>query len=355
MRVLITGICGFAGSAIADHLLECREGTTIVGIDNLARPGSETNRSLARRAGVEFHHGDIRSASDVDALPPADWVIDAAAQPSVLAGVQGPVSSRQMFEHNLASLANVLEYSRRHRAGLILLSTSRVYSIEALSRLPLRARDAAFHLDDTAPLPTGVSAAGIDARFSTAAPVSLYGGTKLAAEIMALEYAAAFDFPLWINRCGVLAGAGQFGTPDQGIFSYWIHAHRGRRPLRYIGFDGSGQQVRDALHPRDLAALLSLQMDAARAAGPRLYTVGGGPERAMSLAQLTAWCDARFGPHPVAADPRPRLYDIPWVVMDARAARADFAWSAATPLETLLEGIAAHAGRHPDWLEVSGL
>ena len=49
--------------------------------------------------------------------------------------------------------------------------------------------------------------------------------TKLAAETLALEYGEVFDFPAWVNRCGVLAGAGQFGTPDQGIFSYWIHAH----------------------------------------------------------------------------------------------------------------------------------
>lgn len=47
---------------------------------------------------------------------------------------------------------------------------------------------------------------------------------------MALEYGAAFDFPVWITRCGVLAGAGQFGTPDQGIFAYWINAHLRRRP-----------------------------------------------------------------------------------------------------------------------------
>jgi len=67
------------------------------------------------------------------------------------------------------------------------------------------------------------------------APISLYGNTKLACEIVALEYGAAYDFPVWVNRCGVLAGTGQFGTPDQGIFSYWINAHLRRHPLKYIG------------------------------------------------------------------------------------------------------------------------
>jgi CDP-paratose 2-epimerase len=58
-----------------------------------------------------------------------------------------------------------------------------------------------------------------------------------------------------MNRCGVLAGAYQFGKADQGIFSYWIHSWARRRPLTYIGFDGMGHQVRDCLHPRDLVPL----------------------------------------------------------------------------------------------------
>ena len=137
--------------------------------------------------------------------------------------------------------------------------------------------------------------------FPPRAPVSLYGSTKLAAEAMALEYGEAFGFPVWINRCGVLAGAGQFGTPEQGIFAYWVNAHLRRRPLRYIGFDGAGKQVRDALHPRDLAALVDAQMRTTRAGGQRIYTAGGGPDNTMSLAQLTAWCDARFGAARAAA------------------------------------------------------
>ncbi len=170
---------------------------------------------------------------------------------------------------------------------------------------------------------------------------------------MALEFGAAFDFPVWITRCGVLAGAGQFGTPDQGIFSYWVNAHLRRRPMRYIGFNGAGHQARDAFHPRDLATLLVAQMNASRLGGQRVYTAGGGPANAMSLAQLTAWCDERFGPHAPAADPQPRMYDIPWIAMDNTAAAADFGWRISTPLPAILEGIAQHAQSHPDWLEVS--
>lgn len=354
MKILITGICGFAGSAIAASLLARRESLSICGIDNLMRPGSEINRLQLRRLGVEFLHGDLRLPSDVDGLPRADWVIDAAANPSVLAGVAGHGSSRQLLENNLASVVNVLEYCRAHAAGLVLLSSSRVYSIPALSGLPLALEQGAFRLDDSQALPPGVSAAGIDHNFSTAAPISLYGSTKLAAEVLALEYANAFGFPVWVNRCGVLAGAGQFGTPGQGIFAYWIHAHLRRRPLRYIGFNGKGPQVRDAFHPHDLAALLDLQIASSRNDGQRIYTAGGGPENSMSLAQLARWCDTRCGPHAPTADPNPRPNDIPWVVMDNHGVHRDFGWRPRRPLPEILEEIARHAEQNPHWLELSG-
>jgi CDP-paratose 2-epimerase len=215
--------------------------------------------------------------------------------------------------------------------------------------------DDAYRLDDSAQLPPGVTKQGVGVDFSTSAPISLYGSTKLASETVALEYGKAFDIPVWINRCGVLAGAGQFGTPDQGIFSYWVNAHLRRRPLWYIGFDGNGKQVRDALHPRDLAALLDLQMQTERSDGQRIYTAGGGVDNARSLAQLTLWCDALFGPHAPGKDLRPRIYDIPWMVMDNADVQRDFGWGVEISIEEILRQIAGHAEQNPDWLERSGL
>jgi CDP-paratose 2-epimerase len=355
MNILITGICGFVGSSLAECMLQRREGLSIWGIDNLMRPGSETNRARLRKLGVTFVHGDIRAASDFETLPAADWVIDAAANPSVLAGLQNGFSSRQLFEHNLTSLVNVLEYCKAHQAGLVLLSSSRVYSIPALASLPLKIDGNAFHLDDSQQLPAGVSKKGIGPAFFTGPPVSLYGSTKLASETIALEYSEAFRFPVWVNRCGVLAGAGQFGTPDQGIFSYWINAHRSRRLLRFIGFDGTGKQVRDAFHPFDLAALIDAQTRAGRSIGQRIYTAGGGPENAMSLAALTAWCDERFGANVPQREIQSRAYDVPWVVMDTSDAERDFAWHLEVPIGKILDQIGCHAECNPDWLERSGL
>lgn len=353
MKLLIAGICGFVGSSLAQGLLERHADLKVFGIDNLMRAGSETNRDRLRELGVTLVHGDIRMASDLESLPSVDYVIDAAANPSVLAGIQSGFSSRQMMEHNLLGAVNLLEYCKNQEAGFLLLSTSRVYSIAALASLPLRWLHNSFALDDTFKLPPGISARGIGLSFSTAAPVSLYGAAKLAAEALALEYGEAFDFPVWINRCGVLAGAGQFGTPDQGVFSYWIHAHARRRPLRYIGYDGTGKQTRDVFHPRDLAALVDVQINCTRSAGQRLYCAGGGPGNAISLAQLTAWCDARFGAHRPTADPQPRSYDIPWMVMDSSDAARDFGWRVQFPLAGILEEIAEHAEGDPNWLEKS--
>ncbi len=353
MRILISGVCGFAGQTLARALAESGSRHRLAGFDNFIRPGSETSRGALKELGVKLFHADARSASDLEGLPACDWVIDAAANASVLAGVDGQASSRQLVEHNLGGTVNLLEFCRRHRAGLILLSTSRVYSIAALAALPLKAADGAFRLGKKG-LPRGASAAGVDEGFSTQAPISLYGATKLASEALALEYGEAYGLPAFVNRCGVLAGAGQFGRPDQGIFSYWIHSYLHRRPLKYIGFGGRGHQVRDCLHPRDLLPLLEKQFAAPRlAAADRVVNAGGGAASALSLRQLSDWCADAFGPHRVEADPAPRRFDVPWLVVDSAKARRLWGWRPQTPVGDILEEIAGHARAHPGWLDLS--
>jgi CDP-paratose 2-epimerase len=219
--------------------------------------------------------------------------------------------------------------------------------------------DQAFRPDFTAPgysRPGGLTTEGLDETLSTGAPISLYGATKLASEALALEYGASFGLPVYINRCGVLAGAGQFGRADQGIFAYWINAHLRRQPLKYIGFGGNGFQVRDCLHPRDLVPLLERQFTAAGASIPmadRIVNCAGGVASARSLRQLSTWCAARFGEHPVTADQTPRPFDIPWIVLDSRKAERVWGWRAQTPTEAILAEIAAHAEANPRWLELS--
>src|SRR4051812_34618365 len=144
MRILISGICGFVGSTLAKALRTAHPGYEICGFDNFIRPGSEGNRAELKRLGVKLFHADLRAASDLETLPAVDWVIDAAANPSVLAGIDGKTSSRQLVEHNLGGTINLLEYCKSHKAGFILLSTSRVYSIAPLASLKVTVVQDAF-------------------------------------------------------------------------------------------------------------------------------------------------------------------------------------------------------------------
>jgi CDP-paratose 2-epimerase len=356
MRILISGVCGFVGSTLAHAFAEAGAGHEITGFDNFIRPGSEANRTGLKRIGVKLFHGDLRSASDLESVPAIDWVIDAAANPSVLAGVDGRTSSRQLVEHNLGGTVNLLEFCKQHRAGFTLLSTSRVYAIAPLAALPMQVSHGAFALDPgtAEALPPGVSPAGVAETFSTQAPVSLYGATKLASEALALEYGETFGLPVFINRCGVLAGAGQFGRADQGIFAYWINAWLRQRPLKYIGFGGLGHQVRDCLHPRDLLPVLQQQFAAPKLTAPdRIANFAGGVGSALSLRQLSDWCAGNLGPHSVGVDPTPRPFDIPWMVLDSAKAARIWKWQPATGTPAILGEIAAHARAHPEWLDLS--
>ena len=352
MKILVTGACGFVGSALVRRWVE-QGAHQIVGLDNFIRPGSEQNRAALRAMGVTVHHADIRLASDFETLPRVDVVVDAAANPSVLAGVDGRTSSRQLVEHNLMGTVNVLEYCRAHGAALVMLSTSRVYGLIPLAGLSVRVVNDAFEPDPRESLPAGLSAQGVTG-FSTASPVSLYGATKLASEQMALEYGSAYNFPVWVNRCGVLAGAGQFGRADQGIFAYWVNAWLRKRPLSYIGFGGRGHQVRDCLHPADLVPLIDQQIASDGRERPRVINVSGGLQSARSLAQLSDWCRGRLGDREVAAVPGVRPFDIPWIVLDSSLARDRWNWKPLRTTESILEEILRHASEHADWLDLSG-
>jgi len=329
MKVLITGVCGYVGSRVAARLFESISGLEVYGVDNLSRRGSETNLPLLARLGAKVIHGDVRFQDDIMGLPEADWVIDCAANPSVLAGIGtngGGVNSAQLVGSNLTGTLHLLEYCKKYKSGLILLSTSRVYSTKALNSLKLLETATRFEPSADA-ASEGFSKYGVSEKFSTEPPLSLYGATKLSSEIMALEYAEAFNFSLWINRSGVIGGPGQFGKADQGIFSYWACSRALNKPLKFIGFGGKGKQVRDCVAAGDVADLLLKQMKYPGKKAPKIINIGGGSASAMSLRELDDYCRDFFGikslPLSVPAD---RPYDVPYYVSDARLAEKHWGW-----------------------------
>jgi CDP-paratose 2-epimerase len=409
MHLLITGGCGFVGSRIAKWFLAngpASSGNASSGsftpelkitlVDNLMRPGSQTNRAPLECLGAEVILGDLRQRDFVESLPACNWVIDCAANPSVLAGLgsaaldapanipsqanQSP--SQNLVDHNLGGTIHLLEYCKRHRAGMVLVSSSRVYSIRELSGIPHRIKNSVLEFDwdriESENLIPGLSRQGIDERFSIEPPLSLYGATKLASEWLAKEYSNAFDFPLWINRCGILAGSGQFGKADQGIITYWMHRFLYRHPLRMLGFQGSGAQVRDCLHPDDLARLVQLQIgesigesqgrqtqqplqnQPSLRSKPITVNVSGGIESAFSLQELHEWCARRWGSERFGAVSelqridQPRPYDAPWIVLDSNKARQTWNWEPLRDRLSIWEEIAEHAEENPNWLQISG-
>ena len=144
MRILITGICGFTGSTLAKEL--AKEGNEVCGLDNFLREGSRGNVEPLRKLGIRVEEGDIRNEADLGKMPKADWVLDCAAEPSVLAGVTGGMGSYELMDHNLIGTIRVLELCKKIQAGFVLMSTSRVYAVTGLSNLKVEAeqRDADY-------------------------------------------------------------------------------------------------------------------------------------------------------------------------------------------------------------------
>ncbi len=324
MRVLITGGAGFIGASTALGLASRHPDWDVVALDNLRRRGSELNLPRLREAGVGFHHADVRQLDDLLAVGGLDALVECSAEPSVLAGVgEGP---EYVVGTNLIGAYNCLELARRREAQVVFLSTSRVYPVAALQGLALREAEERFELSDAQPLP-GASPAGISEEFPLDGARTLYGATKLAAEMLIEEYRVTYGLSAVVDRCGVIAGPWQMGKVDQGVFTYWMLAHHLGRELRYIGFGGSGKQVRDLLHVEDLVALIDRQLSDPAAWDGFVGNVGGGRSCSLSLRETTALCaeiSGRRVPVLVAQDDRPG--DVPIYLSDCRRLLARSDW-----------------------------
>jgi CDP-paratose 2-epimerase len=307
-RVLITGGAGFVGASLAVALAARHPGLSVVALDNLKRRGSELNLPRLREAGVEFVHGDVRVPSDLLALEPVDAIIECSAEPSALAGSTG--DTRYVVSTNLEGAHNCLELARRDDAQFVFLSTSRVYPFAALDRAAYREGETRFELLPEQELP-GISGAGVSEGFPLEGARTLYGATKLAAELLVAEYASSFDLATVVDRCGVIAGPWQMGRIDQGVFTYWAVGHYFKRPLRYIGYGGAGKQVRDLLHADDLVALIEEQLLDPEHWRGATVNVGGGAENSLSLAETTALCRELTGHRvEIAAGDEQRAGDV---------------------------------------------
>ena len=290
MKILVTGGAGFVGSHLCLSLAKCLQEASVTALDNLYRQGSELNVPRLEAAGVRFLRGDVREPSS---FPEErfDLLIECSAEPSVLAGQDG--SPDYLFQTNLVGAYHCLEACRRWEAGMIFLSTSRVYPIQRLASHPWREEPTRFVWEDDG-VP-GISGEGVSETTDLSGARSLYGMTKLAVEQLIEEYRATYALRAVVNRCGVIAGPWQFGKVDQGVVALWVMAHHFRRPLTYLGYGGTGKQVRDVLHVADLCDLVVGQAENFAAWDGWCGNVSGGTGNSVSLCELTALCEAVTG------------------------------------------------------------
>jgi len=343
VRVLVTGGAGFVGSRLVLAVLGAHPGAEVVAFDNLKRRGAELHAMDLQRAGARFVHGDVRQTADLDDLDGTfDLIIDAAAEPSVHAGMTG--SPRYVIDTNLGGTLNLLELARTRGGAVIFLSTSRVYAMSALRELAMTEGPTRLELD-ARQRHAGASAAGITEDFTTDGARTVYGASKLASELLVQEYVVAFGVRAVINRCGVLAGAGQFGRSEQGVIALWVASHVLGLPLRYIGYGGTGKQVRDILHPLDLFDLIGLQMDRIDDLSGRVFNVGGGREVSVSLLELTGLSRERAAREvPITPVPETSAVDIPVYLTDHARVTAELGWRPSrTPADIV--------GEIADWIE----
>jgi CDP-paratose 2-epimerase len=323
VRLLITGGAGFVGGNLAMAMAGRHPDWEVVVLDNLMRRGSELNLPRLKRAGVEFAHGDVREPADLGAVGDFDAMVECSAEPSVLAGFADPSYSVQT---NLLGAFNCLEAARRAEAFVVFLSTSRVYPVAPQLELRIEEAETRFELAAEQPF-EGAGAEGISEDFPLSGARTIYGATKLSAEHLIEEYADVFGLRAVTDRCGVIAGPWQMGKVDQGVFSWWLLSHLFGRPLTYIGYGGSGKQVRDLLHVDDLVDLVDEQLGAPDAWSGAVVNAGGGRDCSLSLLETTELCRELTGNEvPIAIEPEARPGDVPVYLSDCARLRSLTSW-----------------------------
>jgi len=321
---LITGGAGFVGSSLAISLKENYSNINVIALDNLKRRGSELNIKRLQDNGIDFCHGDIRNIEDLN-FNNIDYLIECSAEPSVLAGFGE--SPDYLLNTNLVGTIHCLELARKCGSRIIFLSTSRVYPIHSLNQLKYREEESRFNWEEAQSF-QGFSPEGINEQFSLNGARSLYGTSKLASELIIQEYGEMYNLEYVINRCGVIAGPWQMGKTDQGVVALWAAKHLLEKDLNYIGFNGSGKQVRDVLHIRDLFNLVKIQIDDFPKILNETFNVGGGKANSISLKEMTKICQQVTGKSiTIGTVPENRPADIPIYISDNSKVNRATGWT----------------------------
>ena len=333
--ILISGGAGFVGSNLCIGLKRKYPDYTIIALDNLRRRGSELNLTRLRDHEIIFFHADIRNQEDLEDLPPFDFMIDASADPSVLAGINSPLMP--LINTNLLGTVNCLELAKKRNAAFIFLSTSRVYPIDTLENADFVELDKRYAWTDNQ-LISGISSRGIQESFPISGSRSFYGSTKLASELLIDEFHALTGMKTVVNRCGVLSGPWQMGKIDQGVLVLWLARHYFSGSLKYIGFEGKGKQTRDVLHIDDLVRLIDWQINHIDQVNGETFNVGGGIDVSFSLLELTELCqDVTGNKIQILPELQTRTADIKIYITDNTKVTSTTGWSPTKSMKDLVQ------------------
>ena len=304
MKILITGGCGFVGSNLAIYFKDRGLGTKIDSLDNLSRKGSILNQSRLKKRKIKNFRKNISNYKAIKSLPRYDIIIDCCAEASV------ETSKKNMdlvFNTNLIGTYNILKKCEKDKSNLIFLSSSRVYSIKKLRELKKN-----FLINE---------------KFDTSGPKSVYGFCKFSSEHLIKEFSFMHKIKYIINRLGVISGPWQFGKQDQGFVSRWVWKHLNKKNLYYIGFGGTGSQIRDVIHISDVCRLIELQVRKINSINNFVVNVGGGKKNAISLKNLTKISQkVTVNKVKIFSKKNTSEYDIPYYVTDNTKVQSMYKW-----------------------------
>ena len=337
MKIVVTGGAGFVGSTLCLQLKHKYPTYEIVAFDNLKRRGSELNLSDFQKKGIPFFHGDIRNNEDLSALGNFDVLIEASAEPSVTAGLDSDPT--YVINNNLYGSINCFNACLKNSAKLIFLSTSRVYPIETIEKANYIEESTRFSFDVNQ-TQIGISNKGISEKLSLDGARSFYGTTKLSSEMFIQEYAAFYGLKAAITRFGVIAGPRQMGKTDQGVVTLWMAKHYWNQSLKYIGYGGTGKQVRDLLHVDDVVSLIDLQIHQIEKFQGKIYNVGGGAENSASLFEMTSICENITGNKiQIASEVETRTADLRIYITDNSLIEKEIGWKPTKSVEQIFTDI----------------
>jgi CDP-paratose 2-epimerase len=337
MRILITGGAGFIGSSLCIKLKEKYPHFSIIAFDNLKRRGSELNLADFKKRGIEFIHGDIRNVEDLNSVEAFDVLIEASAEPSVMAGLNTDPS--YIINNNLYGSINCFNICLKFKANLIFLSTSRVYPIDKIENANFAEEETRFSFTENQN-ERGISRTGISEDLNISGARSFYGTTKLSSELFIQEYSAFYNLKSAITRLSVIAGPRQMGKIDQGVATLWMARHYWNKPLDYIGYGGHGKQVRDILHIDDFFELVDLQIHNIEQFNGKIFNAGGGLQTSASLLEMTGLCSNITG-NKIKINPvmQNRPADLRIYITDNTKIEKEIGWKPKKNIETIFADI----------------